>query len=274
LRSHPGLTFSSSDLGFAARIEAAEAANGIAMAESVRDLIPESACRAFAGGVAIFAGPNSPMTHALGIGMLRAVPNEELVAMEQFFFDRSCDCSVDLCPLADPSVLAFFQNRPYRVSEFNNVLVRQITPEDDFSPNRRARLAHIEEMQEWGRLVNRGFAEIMPPTDATAELLATTCSTARCWFVDDELEPAGGGAMAIKEGVAMFLGDAVLASSRRKGLHCELIRARLAEAQKQDVRLAMVSVLPGSTSHRNYERLGFQLVYMRVNLVRQFNRAD
>jgi len=32
----------------------------------------------------------------------------------------------------------------------------------------------------------------------------------------------------------------------------------------------MVSVLPGSGSHRNYERAGFELIYMRVNLMREF----
>jgi hypothetical protein len=32
----------------------------------------------------------------------------------------------------------------------------------------------------------------------------------------------------------------------------------------------MTTVLPGSGSHRNYERAGFQLIYMRVNLIREF----
>jgi hypothetical protein len=32
----------------------------------------------------------------------------------------------------------------------------------------------------------------------------------------------------------------------------------------------MVSVLPGSLSHRNYERAGFELIYTRVNLQREF----
>ncbi len=34
--------------------------------------------------------------------------------------------------------------------------------------------------------------------------------------------------------------------------------------------LAAATVIPGSASHRNYDRCGFQLVYMRVNVIREW----
>jgi hypothetical protein len=52
------------------------------------------------------------------------------------------------------------------------------------------------------------------------------------------------------------------------GWQQKLIEARLAAAQQKGCDLAATSVLPGSVSHRNYERAGFQLVYMRVVLTR------
>jgi len=36
----------------------------------------------------------------------------------------------------------------------------------------------------------------------------------------------------------------------------------------------MVSVLPGSASHRNYERAGFELIYIRMSFERQFHSAS
>ena len=77
--------------------------------------------------------------------------------------------------------------------------------------------------------------------------------------------------MGVQGSTALFFGDAVLPVARRAGWHTALIKTRLAEAQKQDCDLAMASVLPGSVSHRNYERLGFQLAYMRVNVTREFD---
>ncbi len=270
MRPNPILTFSTADLTLAARLEAAEAANGMAMAESIRDLVPESRYERFSGGVAVFAGPGSPMTHALGIGMRGTVPVDELERMEDFFRRCGSDCSIDLCPLADASVLAFVQSRPYRVIEFNNVLVRHISRDENFPQAEHARPIFANELPAWGRTIGASFAEPVPVTEGMANLLSTTCSSAQCWFVHDGLETVGGAAMAVREEVALFVGDAVATTSRRKGLHAQLITARLAAAQRQGIQLAMVSVLPGSASHRNFERLGFQLIYTRANVVREF----
>jgi GNAT superfamily N-acetyltransferase len=79
--------------------------------------------------------------------------------------------------------------------------------------------------------------------------------------------------MAVQEEVALFTGDATLRTARRKGWQARLIRERLAAAQRLGCRLASTSVLPGSASHRNYERAGFQLIYMRVNVMREFGEG-
>jgi hypothetical protein len=48
-------------------------------------------------------------------------------------------------------------------------------------------------------------------------------------------------------------------------LHRELISARLYEALAQGCDLATASTLPGSGSQRNYERLGFEVVYTKID---------
>lgn len=79
--------------------------------------------------------------------------------------------------------------------------------------------------------------------------------------------------MAVQEEVALFTGDAILKPARRQGWQARLIRERLAAAQRLGCQLASTTVLPGSASHRNYERAGFQLIYMRVNVMRTFEEA-
>ena len=68
-------------------------------------------------------------------------------------------------------------------------------------------------------------------------------------------------------GLATLFADSIVAQYRRQGLHRELILARLNEALVQSCDLATASTLPGSISQRNYERLGFQVVYTKVTLV-------
>ena len=77
----------------------------------------------------------------------------------------------------------------------------------------------------------------------------------------------GGGALAVRDGLATLFADSTIAAFRRQGFHRELIAARLNEAIALGCDMAMAATLPGSTSQRNYERLGFEVVYTKVTLV-------
>lgn len=263
------LLFSTADLALAARMEAADAENVMQMARSAGPVLPETAFQPFAGGFAVFAGAGSPMTHAVGIGLRGSVTETELEAMENFFRERGSACVVDLCPLADASVTGFLQSRPYRAIEFNNVLVRRILPEETFDPVPGAHAVVESGIPLWSQIISEAFSEYMPVSAPAVELLAASCRSSICWLAGEEM-PEAGAAMGIQNGVALFYGDATRMSARRKGWQSWLIRARLADAQRRGCDLAMASVLPGSASHRNYERAGFQLIYMRVNLSRDF----
>ena len=59
-------------------------------------------------------------------------------------------------------------------------------------------------------------------------------------------------------------GDATLPAFRRQGVQCALIEARLAMAAQAGCDLAIVTADPGSSSGRNAERMGFQLVCTHV----------
>ena len=93
-------------------MEQAEARNGEEMARLASEASPEAAFETIAGGTAIFAGVGSPMTHALGIGMRPGVSTAEMERLEAFYRERKSACLIDLCPLADDSVISFVQSRP------------------------------------------------------------------------------------------------------------------------------------------------------------------
>ena len=88
--------------------------------------------------------------------------------------------------------------------------------------------------------------------------------TVSCWLarVDDRI--AGGGALVIHDRLALICGDGTLPEFRSQGVQTALLRARLDRAQEAGCDLAVICTQPGSSSQRNAERQGFQVVYART----------
>jgi GNAT superfamily N-acetyltransferase len=256
---------SSADRALARRIEAADAA-------IIHNLIPSApafAAEPAAGGWSIFAGAGSPLTHVVGAGMSGPVSEEELDRVEAFYCSRGAACVIDLCPLADEQLIRRIQARPYRPVEFNNVMVRRAGTGDLPLPTS---VRHIgpDDYGEWMRVVAAGFADADEPPAGALDGFAGIVPPQACFVAELDGRAAAGGGMGMHEGVAWMSGDATLPRARGRGLQADLIRARLSWARARGCDLACAAVLPGTASHRNYERAGFRLMYMRVNVMREF----
>jgi GNAT superfamily N-acetyltransferase len=254
----------------ARRLEAAEAANARGCSSAPEGVTP--AVLEVAGGCAIFVGADSPLSHVVGIGLTGAVSAADLAAIENFFQSRDSKVTIDLCPLAEPGLLPALASRGYRPSEFNNVLVKRLGGTAvSFTPRVRRALPGEEDL--WAFTVGHGFFEQPGLTTEEMEVgrAIFRMPGALCYLaVTEDGDPAGGGAAAMREGLATMFADSTLSRFRRRGFHTELISARLNEALAQGCDLATASTLPGSISQRNYERLGFEVVYTKVTMI-QFN---
>ena len=256
------------DGALARRLEAAEALN----ARSCTTSPTGAAFLDIAGGCAIFVGANSPLTQAVGLGLNGPVSEGEVDALEDFFRSRGAKVSVDFCPLADPGLLEILSRRGYRATEFNNMLVRRIAGAPIvLAP--RVRRALAAEVDLWSHTVGRGFFDQGDLTtvemDVGRAIFAMT--GAMCYLaVADTGEPAGGGSLAVRDGLATLFADSTIVAYRRQGFHRELIAARLNEAIALGCDSATASTMPGSTSQRNFERLGFEVAYTKITLVKGF----
>jgi len=260
-------------LDLARRLEAAEAVNGLECAEAQRRLHPElgAATLEVAGGHAIFVGVGSPLTHAIGLGMRGPVQPEELNRLESFYRARGATVSVDLCPLADASLVELLGNRGYRLAEFNNVLARPLADARIAPPEAPVSLAREGEEQLWAHTVGCGFldkdtltAEEMDVGRAIFQMRG-----ALCYLAFHEGHAAAAAAMAERDGLATLFADSTCAGFRGVGLHGALIAGRLLAALTSGCDLATASTLPGGVSQRNYERHGFRVVYTKATLVAQ-----
>ena len=252
------------DAQLARRVEAAEASN--ARGCGLRD---GAAVLEIAGGCAIFMGAESPLTQAVGIGLSGPVGAQAIGEIEAFFQSRGARVTLDLCPLADPGLLPILAARGYHLTEFSNVLVKRLSPTPELCTP-RVRRAAADECDLWSYTVGRGYFDTPELSEQEMDVGRAIFEMPRalCYLASDESgRPVAGAAAALYDGLMVLFADSTLASSRRCGFQRELIAARLNEAISRGCDVATASTQPGSASQRNYERMGFEVVYTRVTVV-------
>jgi GNAT superfamily N-acetyltransferase len=226
-----------------------------------------------AGGIATFSGIDSPITQAFGIGLFGPVSEDELTELEDFFFSRGAPVALELCPFIHPSLLDLLKSRPYRLEEFSNVLVRELRPREKIAtPDSRLqiRAALPQESTRYSEVVAEAFSEYVPISETLRRVIESFSRrpSGRCFLALAGNDIVAGACVSADQKLAEFYGAATLAGFRKRGAQSVLIAARLAWAVEQGCDLATTSTQPGSTSQRNYERAGFNVVYSRAKVIR------
>jgi len=262
------------DLVLARRLELAHARRGVEYARAQGTLHPDVRIRVerVAGGYAIYAGEGSPLNRAAGLGLHGPVVKTDLQSIEQFYASCGAPPRVDLCPLADPSLLHLLNLGGYRLEQFYSVLV--CTLSEDVVPvplpaEVRISQADPEEAELWTHTVAQGFGNDEIPAQETLDLLAPNfySTNGTCFFAWTDGQPAGGGAIYIHEGVAEVGSTSTRPAFRRRGVQTALLQAQLVAAREQGCDLALTITSPGSDSQRHKERMGFRLAYTKAILV-------
>ena len=135
-----------------------------------------------AGGVASFAGPDSPFNKVAGLGFGGVPGDGDLDQLERAFAGYGAPVQVELCHLADPEVGNLLTGRGYRLVSYENVLGRALNdapgPEvKGAPPGVEVRLSAADELQAWLDVVIE--AELEPDTQGlpAAEFPARPWST-------------------------------------------------------------------------------------------------
>ncbi len=263
------------DRPLAGRLERAIAARAAGYARARCDLGLSRQCDVtpFAGGTLVCADgdPPAPVNRAIGLGLAGSVLLAELDAVEMFYRSRGALPRLDICALADPSLIELAGRRGYRLERFQNALACPL-------PHAPARLAgddvvvtmaNAADADIWSRTVTQGFGGVDEPSQTDLDMNRPNfhCRNGISYLAWLDGQPAGGGAMFMHEGVVELGGASTRAQYRRRGVQSALLRRRLADAGAAGCDIAIVITAPGSDSQRNIERLGFQLAYARAILV-------
>jgi GNAT superfamily N-acetyltransferase len=266
------------DLNLARRMEMAEARACRGCAESFHSSHPDFpvAAEEIAGGYAVFAGVDSPVTQAIGVGLNGEASDSELDRLQDFFFSRGAAAAVELCPLVDMSLYERFAKRGFRLLEVSDVLFRRLPMSDGSAgampPDVTVRRAAPEEAKLWSETVAQAFAEHFPVTQPLLDVMGgffpRSDAEASCFLAFVNGTVAGGAAVSARGGVCGLFGASTLPAFRRRGVQTAFVSVRLAWATERGCDLAVSIAQPGSASHRNIERRGFRVAYTRTKLIR------
>jgi GNAT superfamily N-acetyltransferase len=278
------------DQDLARRVEDAWAYLGVENARAQARLDPHSDADSLpvGGGYAVFMGAGSPLSQAQGMGLYGPVAEADLERMEDFYRRRGAPVQLELSSLADATLLGLLGRRGYRAVHQTHVLVRPIGAREPSAPagadrdrdrqaEDRAKDVAVAavgpgEVATWAESVLRCFFE--DPAELPRALLEGAIAMASiravsCWLARVGGRIAGGGAMVIHNRLALICGDGTLPEFRSQGVQAALLRARLDRARRVGCDLAVICTQPGSSSQRNAERQGFQVVYARTLMGRE-----
>jgi hypothetical protein len=197
----------------------------------------------------------------------------DLDAIEAFYAERQATTEIDLCPLADPSLLPLLQGRGYQIRYWVNMLFIPLPSEPvTVNPAIRITRATLEEADLWLATSARGFDGSAEVAEATLHVLTPNfyAANAHCYFAWLNEKPIATGAMYLHENVVALGGASTLVAYRQNGAQTALIQQRLSAAQALGCDIATVLTTPGSTSQHNMQRRGFQLAYTRAICARPF----
>ena len=260
----------------AERIERSVVRDLMRYAEACRRLDPglPVACGSFAGGLALYIALRSPVNMIFGAGFDGPVTGADVQAVERFYAERAAQAAISLSPLADPSLAATLGLRGWVLTDFENVLIRELGASELLVPEtaRGVTIAAAETREQrfaWGRLSASAFEAPGAPSAEVVRLgeamAARDDSTLLTGLVDGE--EAGTGALWIDDGMGWLLGDATLPRLRRRGVQSALLAERTRMAEAAGCEFAVTEAAPGGTSQRNMERLGFRVAYTRVEMI-------
>ncbi len=250
-----------------------ERKQAVAAAELARESRP------LAEGWLACDGRGSYVNKACGFGLERPVSESELDELVTFFTSRGVEPRVELSPFISASLIEGLGRRGFVLQRFGNVLARKIEatrltlplgwPQgvtvERIDPTDDATVREYVEVSESGFLAE---GEPLPPEFMELGIKAVRRPVQDAYVARVGREIVGAGGCESSGGVTALFGTSVKPAWRGRGIQQALIVARLERGRERGSQLAVIISGPGIPTERNAARLGFQMAYSRVTLVK------
>ena len=183
---------------------------------------------------------------------------------------------VVVCPYSDMSLPRRLMAEGFALEGFRTVLVRAVPNEREMaqweaSPGIEVRRVDVSrELDRYIDVVLRGFNSGQPQREVDQRMSRITgsYSKAQLFLATVGGKEAGGARIDFAGSVGFFLGGSVLPDFRNRGVHRALLLARMAAAASAGCDLVTVGSIAGGATERNAQRLGFEVAYTALELMR------
>lgn len=254
------------------------------------------AARPFAGGIAGRSTPGNWSNTSVGMGLKGPVTQDEVDEIVAWFEEVGIEPRFEVCPFADPSLVTALEKHRCVPLVFENTFFRALSPNERVTPLVQTpaglRVSRVDPndaaaVRQYSAIAMSGFVpEGQSPSEddfaMSARVVAHPRTVAMLATIDGE--PAGAGAGAVSDPVEMgaradgganggtrvlaMFGASVLPQFRNRGVQQALIAARLNHGIEHGATMASIGAKPGIATERNARRMGFELAYTKVHVVK------
>jgi GNAT superfamily N-acetyltransferase len=256
------------DLSLARRLDRTEGRAGASFVEAHARLMPESKANwtEIAGALAMFDGPESPVTQTFGLGLFGDVGEAEFARVEEFFFDQGAPANHDVCPLAGAAFYGVLVDRGYRPIEVASVMYLPL-PGAIASASSGVEVEGPETVDRdlWARTAAAGWQhDVEIPGLLDLMRVGASRPDGLPFLAKIDGKAIAAADLFIADGVALMSGASTVPAARKQGAQRSLVRARLRYAAEKGCEFAMLVAEPGSQSQKNAEANGFRVAYTRT----------
>ncbi len=253
------------DRAFCDAIERTEVAASRQCVSNAKTRIPQLHPQAqeIAGGIAAFAGINSPFSEAIGLGLWESAGLREAESLTAFYRDRGAQPRVRCSPYADPVFIRALIALGYEPLEYENPMTAELAT---IGARRDPRVTPMRDANEWSAATGSAFMDGAPCDESNLAIGLVVCTLPGSTALEIREADAivASGCMDVQGAIAGFYGAGTAAAFRRRGLQTALILDRAARALERGARFGRVTTRPGSISEQNFRRLGFVPLYTRT----------
>jgi hypothetical protein len=188
-----------------------------------------------------------------------------LVELEECCRDQSASLSIELCSVSSPAVICLLTARGYRPEMPADVLVCPV-----MSVVNRMHVEGItvqrprpNELQTWAQVLAHGLEMHEPERTARYLLACGLSSCAMPLLARFRRRFAGAGLPACQDRVGWLFAFSTLPAERQRGVQSALITTAVQILRDSGCDVAAAEAAVDTSSHRNFQRLGFKVLYRR-----------
>lgn len=253
------------DRAFCDTVERAEVAGLRQCVSNAKARFPQLHPDAFeiGGGLAAFAGINSPLSEALGIGLGERAGRDEADALTAFYRDRGAQPRARLSPHVDPAFVQALIALGYVPLEYETPMIADLAT---IGARRDPRVTPMRDANEWSAATGSAFMDGAPCDESNLLIGLMVCTPPETIALEIREADAivASGCMDVQGPIAGFYGAGTAPAFRGRGLQTALILDRAARALERGAHIGRVTTRPGSISEQNFRRIGFVPLYTRT----------